>query len=135
VRAVLIEAGGGGFRYDLQTALDHVREAMVALSALDRVTAMTDGSWTPNERIVIEIPALGGMPATAVVVPEASVAAAANVWAKYHQTIAEHPLASVDEMLFPPVDPHADEGLISYDRLSATERKAVDQYRAIGVLK
>jgi hypothetical protein len=132
VRAVLIEAGGG-FRYDLQTALDHVREAMVALSALDRLTAMTDGSWTPNERIVIEIPALGGMPATAVVVPEASVAAAANVWTKYHQTIAEYPLASVDEMLFPPVNPNADDGVVEYSRLSKTERSMVDQNRANGV--
>jgi hypothetical protein len=131
-RSVLIEAGGG-FRYDLMTALDHVREAMVALSALDRLTARTDGSWTPNERILIEIPALGGMPATAVVVPEASVAAAANVWEKYAQTIGDNPLASADEMMFPPVNPHADEGLVSYDRLSATERKAVDQSRALGV--
>jgi hypothetical protein len=133
VRAVLIESSGG-FRYDLMTALDHVRDALVALVAMDRVTARTDGSWTPNERIVVEIPALAGMPAQAVAVPEASVAAAVNVWTKYQQTIGEQPLASAEALAFPIVNPDADAGLISYDRLTATERKAVDQSRS-GVMK
>jgi cell division protein FtsB len=132
VRAVLIEAAGG-FRYDLQTALDHVRESLVILAALDRLTARTDGSYQPNERIVIEVPPLGGLPATAILVPEASIAAAKNVWAKYQQTIGEQPLASADSLAFPVVNPNADDGMISYDRLTATERKAVDQSRASGV--
>jgi hypothetical protein len=131
-RAVLIESAGG-FRYDLQTALDHVRESLVILAALDRVTARTDGSYQPNERIVIEVPPLGGLPATAILVPEASIAAAKNVWAKYQQTIGEQPLASADSLAFPVVNPNADDGMISYDRLTATERKAVDQSRASGV--
>jgi cell division protein FtsB len=132
VRSVLIESAGG-LRYDLMTALDHVREAMAALVALDRLTARNDGSYSPNGRIVVEIAACGGLPAQAVVVPEASIVAARNVWEKFSQTVVANPLASADEMKFPPVDPHADEGKILYDRLSTTERKAFDQSRSSGV--
>jgi hypothetical protein len=132
VRSAMFESAGG-FRYDLQTALEHVLGAMVALVAMDRITSRSDGSFEPNKRIVIEVPSVGGLPAQAVVVPEASVAAAANVWAKFAETVATNPLASADEMKFPPVDPHADEGKILYDRLSTTERKAVDKNRAQGV--
>jgi hypothetical protein len=131
-RATLIEAGGE-FRFDVQTALEHAREALVALVALDRITSRSDGSFESYKRIVIEVPSIGGLPAQAIVIPEASVVAATNVWAKYAQTLGDSPLASADKILFPPVNPHADAGLISYDRLSATERKAVDQNRAQGI--
>ena len=89
--------------------------------------------YVPNKRVVVEIPAFGGLPAQAVVVPEPSVAAALRVWGKYSQTLGANPLASADEMKFPSVDPHADDGLVSYDLLSPTERNRVDQLHAQGV--
>jgi hypothetical protein len=73
----------------------------------------------------------GGL--TAVVVPEASIVAGANVWGKYAETLGENPLSSIDEVLFPRVDPYADDGLVSYDRLTRTERSLVDQNRSQGV--
>jgi hypothetical protein len=132
VRGVLIESASG-FREDLATAIENLREAMTVLCALDRITARSDGSYAPNKRVVVEIPAFGGLPAQAVVVPEPSVAAALRVWGKYSQTLGDNPLASADEMKFPSVDPHADDGLVSYDLLSPTERNRVDQLRAQGV--
>jgi hypothetical protein len=133
VRAALIECAGG-FRFDLQTSIDHLREALVALAAMDRIVAHGDGSFTPNSRIVVEIPAIGGLQAQAVVAPEASIETAMRVWGRFAEILSDNPLASADdEMKFPPVDPHADEGKILYDRLSTTERKAVDKNRAQGV--
>jgi hypothetical protein len=132
VRATLIESAGG-FRYDLQTALEHVREALVALVAMDRITSRSDGSYQPNERVVIEIPPICGLPAQAIVAPDASIASAQNVWEKYSQTVAENPLASVDGILFPAVNPNADDGRVTYDKLTRTEKARVDQARSLGV--
>jgi cell division protein FtsB len=72
VRGVLIEAAGGGARYDLMTAIDHLREAMCVLVALDRATAHSDGSWMPNDRVTVEVPELGGLPAQVIAVPSAA---------------------------------------------------------------
>jgi cell division protein FtsB len=132
VRAVLLESAGG-FRSDLATSIENLRESMAILAALGRITARSDGSFTSNDRVVVEIPALGGLPAQAVSVPESSIATALRVWGKYSQTLGDNPLSSADEMKFPPVNPHADEGLVLYDRLTATERNRVDQDRAQGV--
>jgi hypothetical protein len=129
VRAALIECAGG-FRFDLQTALDHLREALVALAAMDRIVAHGDGSFTPNSRIVVEIPAIGGLQAQAVVAPEASIETAMRVWGRFAEILSDNPLASADDMKFPNVDPSADDGMISYDRLTKTERARVDQLRA-----
>jgi len=132
VRAVLLEASAG-FREEVYAAITDLRESLTIIAALERVVARSDGSYQPNERIVIEIPAIGGRPAEAVVVPEASIVAGANVWGKYAETLGENPLSSIDEVLFPPVNPNADNGRLTYDRLSATERKAVDKERSQGV--
>ena len=131
IRAVLLEFAAG-FRSDMLTAIDQLREAAVVLAALDKITARGDGSYSPNERIVVEVPTLGGLPAQACVVPSASIETAMRVWGKYAQTLASNPLASADEMLFPAVDPRADDGLVSYDRLTPTERNRVDQLRSLG---
>jgi chromosome segregation ATPase len=45
VRSVLLESAGG-FRSDLATAIENLREAMAILCALDRITAPSDGSYT-----------------------------------------------------------------------------------------
>jgi chromosome segregation ATPase len=45
VRSVLLESAGG-FRSDLATAIENLREAMAILCALDRITARSDGSYT-----------------------------------------------------------------------------------------
>jgi cell division protein FtsB len=132
VRAVLLEASAG-FREEVDAAITDLRESLTIVAALERVVARSDGSYSPNERIAIEIPAIGGRPAEAVVVPEASIVAGANVWGKYAETLGENPLSSIDEVLFPRVNPHADDGTILYDRMTTTERKAVDQNRSQGV--
>jgi hypothetical protein len=132
VRLVLIESGAG-FREDLATAIENLREALVGLCALDRITERSDGSFAPNDRVVVELPSVGGLPPQVVVIPEASVAAARNVWAKYSQTVADNALASADTMAFPRVHPNADDGQVEYARLSKTERALVDQNRANGV--
>jgi hypothetical protein len=132
VRSVLLESAGG-FRSDLATAIENLREAMTVLCALDRITARSDGSYVPTKRVVVEIGALGGLPAQAVVVPEVSIVAALRVWGKYSQALGDNPLSSADEMKFPSVDPRADDGLVSYDLLSPTERNRVDQLHAQGV--
>jgi hypothetical protein len=132
VRAVLLESADG-FKDDLATAIDDLRAMMVVLAALDKITARSDGHWSPNERVVVEIPALAGLQAQAVVVPSASIETALRVWGKYSQALGDNPLASADEMKFPPVNPHADDGMISYDRLTSTERSLVDQNRSQGV--
>jgi hypothetical protein len=132
VRSVLIESASG-FRSDMLTAIDQLHEAMVILAALDKITARSDGSYAVDERIVIETPPLGGLPAQACAVPAASVEVAMRIWGKYAQAVADNPLASADELKFPAVDPHADDGLVSYDRLSRTEKIRVDQNRAQGI--
>jgi hypothetical protein len=134
VRAVLLESAAG-FRADLATAIVDLREAMTVLAALDKITARSDGSWEPKERIVVEIPELAGIPAQAIVAPAASIETAQRVWTKYAHTVGENPLSSIDEVLFPRVDPSADGEMISYDRLTQAERTRVDQLRANGVLK
>jgi cell division protein FtsB len=132
VRSALIESADGA-RADALVAIEHLREALVIRAGLDRITARSDGSWAPNDRIVIEIPPLGGLPAQAVVVPAGSIEKALRVWAKYSQALSENPLAPADGMQFPPVDPNADDGTILYDRMTRTERARVDQSRASGV--
>jgi hypothetical protein len=132
VLKVLLESGSG-FREDMATAIENLREAMVGLCSLDRITSRSDGSYATHSRVVIEVPEIGGLPPQVVVIPEASVAAAQNVWAKYAETVADNALASADTMAFPVVNPHADDGVVEYSRLSKTERSMVDQNRANGV--
>jgi hypothetical protein len=47
VRAVMIESAGG-FRSDLLTAIDDLREAMVVLAALDKITAEAMAAGSPK---------------------------------------------------------------------------------------
>jgi hypothetical protein len=132
VRSCLIESARGHYE-DVANAITDLREALVIIAGLERVVAVSDGSYAPAARIVLELPAIGGRPAEAIIVPEVSIVTAARVWTKYASTIADNPMASADEMAFPRVDPDADDGKITYDRLTATERKAADNSRSYGV--
>jgi hypothetical protein len=132
VRLVLIEAAAG-HREDVAAAITELRESLTIIAGLERVIALSDGSYASPSRIVLELPKIGGRPAEAIVAPEAAIVTAANVWGKYAETVASDALASIDNVLFPRVDPHADDGTVLYDRMTATERKAVDQSRASGV--
>jgi hypothetical protein len=128
VRAVLVEASAG-FRDDMLSALDDMRQAMTVLAALDRITAKSDGSFRPNERIVVEIPALGTMPAQAVVAPDACIDRAQSVLRAFTAELDSDPLADVEDLKFPHVIGSEDDGRVLYDRLTVTERLAVDAAR------
>jgi hypothetical protein len=132
VRSVLVESAGG-IRTDLLTALDHVREAITTLVALHRVTAHSDGSYRPNARIVIEIPALGTMPAQAVISPESCIERAQSIWLDYSSELHTNPLADIENIHFPLVVGNEDDGRILYHNMTATERAAADQNRSQGV--
>jgi hypothetical protein len=132
VHAVLLESAGG-FRTDLLTAIDHLREAMTTLAALDRVTSITDGSYRPNDRVVVEIPAFGSLPAQVVISPETSIERAQGIWHDFESKLANDPLADIENIHFPLVNGNEDEGRILYDKMTETERSAVDRNRSQGV--
>jgi hypothetical protein len=132
LRAVLLESAGG-FRSDLLTAVNHLREAMTTLAALDRLTERTDGSYSPNDRIVIEIPAIGSLPPQAVVSPEFCIERAQSIWRDFSAELEANPLANVEGLEFPLVLGSEDDGRILYDRMTRTERTRADQDRSQGV--
>jgi cell division protein FtsB len=132
VRSVLIEAADG-FRADLLSAVDDMRQAMTTLAALDRLTARSDGSFSPTDRIAVELPSLGTMPAQAVIGPEACIERAQSIWSAYADELDSNPLANVENLTFPHVIGNEDDGRLTYDRLTHTERNRVDQERSQGV--
>jgi hypothetical protein len=132
VRAAMIEASDG-FRADLLIAIDDLRQVMTILAALDRITARSDGSWSPNERIAVEVPALGTMPAQPVVAPNSCIERARSAWSEFAAELEENPLASVEDLRFPHVLGNEDDGRTVYADLSRVERQAIDLERASGV--
>jgi hypothetical protein len=128
---VVAQAAAGLFE-DYADAVDQLRDLMVQLRGLEvamgveRIPARTaamlpDFTWAD------------GLPEMAVVAPAASIATANNVWQKFARTLGDNPLASADEMKFPSVDPYADDGLVEYGRMTATERRRVDILKSHGV--
>jgi hypothetical protein len=132
VRAVLVESADG-FRADLLIAIDDLRQAMTVLAALDRVTARSDGSWSPNERIAVEVPALATMPAQPVVAPNSMIEKAKNIWGSYSAALDKDVLANIENLRFPHVIGNEDDGKTSYADLSRVERQIIDFERASGV--
>jgi hypothetical protein len=131
-RAVLLEASDG-FRTDLLLAIDDMRQALVILSALDKITARSDGSYAPNERVVVEIPALAGLPVQTVIAPNSSIQNAQSILMDFAAELDSNPLADVETLKFQHVFGHEDDGRTLYSDLSRAERSAVDLARAQGV--
>jgi hypothetical protein len=133
VRDVLIESADG-IRADALIAIDDLKQALVALSALDCVTAVSDGSYSPSRRTAIDIPGLGGLPAQPMVLPVGAVKRAQSVWAEFAAELESSPLASVDDLVFPHVIGNEDQGNIVYSELSTVERRIVDlEHASLGV--
>jgi hypothetical protein len=126
IRDVLLEVADA-WRADLAIAADDMRQALVALAGLDRVATITDGSYSPTHRVVVEIPAIGGLPATPIIAPAVSVKAAEEVWREFSAELAEDPLADVSGLTFNHVIGNEDFGKVPYEALSPAERSIVDQ--------
>jgi hypothetical protein len=135
VRGVLLEASDG-FRADLLIAIDDMRQAMTILAALDRVTARSDGSWSPNDRIAVEVPGLATMPAQPVVAPNSMIEKAKNTWVSYAAALDKDALANIETLRFPHVIGNEDDGKTTYAEYSRVERQIIDFERAsLGAIK
>jgi hypothetical protein len=132
VTAVLIEAADG-FRADLLIAIDDLRQAMTILAGLDRVTARGDGSWSPRERIAVEIPALGTLPAQVCVAPHSMVDKAQSTLLAFAAELDSNPLADIENLKFQHVAGNEDSGKTTYAEFTSAERQMIDLERASGV--
>jgi len=106
---------------------------MTVLVALDRATAASDGGWAPSQRVAVDVPAVGGMPAQPIIAPLSSIGRAQSVWAEWAADLEENPMASVDNLKFPHVTGNEDMGKVSYGDLSRVERQIIDVEHASGV--
>ena len=131
VRAVLVEVASG-YRADLNSIADEMRQLMVILSSLDKFTAVPDGEYRPDRRITVTIPAFGGLREQVVVAPTTATAKARNIWSAFAAELDKDPLATVEHLEFPHVVGDEDIGKIVYHELSPTERHQVDQAFAQG---
>jgi hypothetical protein len=126
ILAVMKEASAG-YVADLDNLADDLRQTMTILSGLDRITATPTGEWSPNQRVVVTLPSIGGLPETIVISPTSEIEKARSIWAAYAQELEHDALAKVgDHLKFPSVDPHADAGLVPYETLHPAERRIVD---------
>lgn len=126
VNAVLVEVADS-WRAEALVAIEDLRNSLVILSALDSVVARGDGSYSPDKRLVIDIPAVGGLPAQPLIAPAASIKAAESIWRHWAADLARDPLASVDELRFDYPNGTEDSGRIPYESLHPAERRIVDQ--------
>jgi prefoldin subunit 5 len=135
VRAVLVEVASG-YRADLNSIADEMRQLMVILSSLDKFTAVPDGEYRPDRRITVTIPSVGGVREQNVVAPTTATAQARNIWSAFAAELDKDPLATVEHLEFPHVVGDEDVGKVVYSDLAPSERAAVDRaYAQQGVVK
>jgi hypothetical protein len=125
VKAVLVEVASG-YRSDLRDIADEMRGLLTTLGALDQLTAEPTGEFVPGRRIVVEIPAIGGMAAQTVAAPIAAVARAKEIWSGFALELDSDPMSTIESLRFPEVSGEEDSGRIIYAELSASERHRVD---------
>jgi hypothetical protein len=126
VKAVLVEVASG-YRSDLQDIASEMRGLLTILSALDRLTASQTGDFVPGRRVVVEIPAVGGMAPQTVATPISAVDKAMGLWSEYALELDADPLAKIETLRFPEVTGEEDDGRIIYSDLSPQERSRVDR--------
>jgi hypothetical protein len=126
VKAVLIEVAAG-YRSDLKDIASEMRGLLTILSALDRLTASQTGDFVPGRRVVVEIPAVGGMAPQTVATPISAVDKAMGLWSEYALELDADPLAKIETLRFPEVTGEEDDGRIIYSDLSPQERSRVDR--------
>jgi len=98
-----------------------------SLGALDQLTAARTGDFVPGRRIVVEIPAVGGMAAQTVAAPIAAVARAKEIWSEFALELDSDPMSTIESLRFPEVSGEEDSGRIIYSDLSPQERSRVDR--------
>jgi hypothetical protein len=132
VKAVLSEAAAG-FHADLATIADDLRQILTILAGIDRVVAVKDGSWSPSERIVVEIPGFNGVSASTCVAPQSAISEAERLWRSFANAVAIDPMAKIEDTKWPHVSGVEDAGRVVYADLSRAERQIIDEERAFGV--
>jgi hypothetical protein len=132
ILAVMKEASAG-YREDLSSVIEDLRQALVILGALDLVTAQPTGEWTPHRRIVVTVPSVAGLPEKVVACPYSCIESAGSIWRAWAEELAADPLSTVESLQFPHVSGAEDNGKILYHELERAERLAVDLAHAQGV--
>jgi hypothetical protein len=125
IKAVLVEVASG-YRADLNAVADDLRQTLVILSALDRLTAVSDGEYRPDRRITVTIPAVGGLREQVVVAPTTATGKARNIWSAFAAELDKDPLATIENLRFPSIRGDEDEGKVTYSEMSPGERRQVD---------
>jgi chaperonin cofactor prefoldin len=130
VKAVLVESAEGLLN-DLATAVSQLRDTMTALAALDRITARSNGEWSPNaSRVAVRLPAIGGLGEQAVVVSATAINVAVETWRRFAEAVDRDPMTRADDFLNFDADAGGVE-IVPYEALSPIERRQVDA-RAAG---
>jgi hypothetical protein len=131
IRAVLSESAVG-FRADLASLMDDLRQTLTILSALDELTARTTGEWQPDQRVVVTLPSVGGAPEQVAVCPHSAIERAKAIWSGFAADLDSDALSNVEDLTFPHVLGNEDDGKVLYHLLSETERRQVDFRAAQG---
>jgi hypothetical protein len=126
INAVLVESAQG-YRSDLASVVDDLRQVLSILAALDAITAVPTGDYVPaGRRLVVEIPSVGGQAAQTVVAPHSAIDRAKGIWSELALELDADPLAAISSLEFPHVTGDEDSGKIIYSDLSPQERSRVD---------
>jgi hypothetical protein len=131
IRSVMIEAAAG-YRSDLTEIADDLRQVLAILGALDKLTAAPTGEFSPDRRIVVQLPAIGGLAEQVVVAPHSAIEKAKAVWARFATELDADAMASVSSLEFSHVAGSEDDGRILYTEFTATERRRVDSLASQG---
>jgi hypothetical protein len=129
IRSVLVEVASG-YRSDLNAIADDLRQTMTILAGLDKITDAPTGEFAPDRRVVVTLPAIGGVPETVVVAPASTIERAQNIWLEFAAELDAAPLATVESLVFPHVRGDEDSGKTVYHEYSETERRHIDALAA-----
>jgi hypothetical protein len=134
IRSVLIEVAEG-YRADLASVADELRQLLVVLGSLDRIVVKPTGEFIPDRdrRIVVTLPAIAGVPETIVAAPASTIDRAQRIWRDFASELDSDPLATVETLVFPHVSGTEDSTTTVYADYSSAERHQIDLERASGV--
>jgi hypothetical protein len=132
--AALVEVAEG-YRADLASVADELRQLLVVLGSLDRIVVKPTGEFIPDRdrRIVVTLPAIAGVPETIVAAPASTIDRAQRIWRDFASELDSDPLATVETLVFPHVSGTEDSTTTVYADYSSAERHQIDLERASGV--
>jgi hypothetical protein len=78
-------------------------------------------------------PCRRSVPEKVVACPHTCIERAQTIWRAWAEELGSDPLATIENLVFPPVSGTEDNGTILYHELEPAERLAVDSARAQGV--